>query len=251
MYGDYQLTVTNKGGHSSEPRADNAIYQLAQALMNVAKYQFPLELNNVSRAYFERLADDATGQRQADIRGILKNPPDPQAVQRLSALPSDNSVMRTNCVATRLDGGHANNALPQRAQANINCRILPGHSLEEVRQQLIKVINDPQVTVHYVADDGTVADKTGAQEPAAAAAEARSVGLDAVVAEMWPHIKVIPFMSLDASGRHLHLGRRRPLMGSPDSPWTSTTCVRTGVTSASGCPRSTRATSSSTVTSRR
>ena len=160
LYGDYQLSVTNKGGHSSEPRADNAIYQLAHALINVSKYQFPFELNNVSRPYFERLATLSSGQRQADIRGILATPPDPKAVQQLSQQPADNGVMRTNCVATRIEGGHANNALPQRAQANINCRILPGHSLEEVRQQLLKVIADPEVTVHYVADDGSVMEKT-------------------------------------------------------------------------------------------
>ena len=201
MYGDYQLTVTNKGGHSSEPRADNAIYQLAQALINVSKYQFPLEINNVTRAYFERLAADATGQRQADLRGMLKTPPDADSVQRLSQQPADNAVMRTNCVATRLDGGHANNALPQRAQANINCRILPGHSLEEIRQQLIKVIGDPQVTVHYVADNGKVADKTPDRKSVAPPPLKPEVvkPLEAVVAQMWPGIKVVPFMDAGAS----------------------------------------------------
>ena len=201
MYGDYQLTVTNKGGHSSEPRADNAIYELSQALINVSRYQFPLDINNVTRAYFERLAADATGQRQADLRGMLKIPPDAESVQRLSQQPADNAVMRTNCVATRLDGGHANNALPQRAQANINCRILPGHSLEEVRQQLIKVIADPQVTVHYVADDGKVADKTPDRKSVAPPPLKPEVvkPLEAVVAQMWPGIKVVPFMDAGAS----------------------------------------------------
>ncbi len=201
MYGDYQLTVTNKGGHSSEPRADNAIYELAQALINVSRYQFPLEINNVTRAYFERLAADATGQRQADLRGMLKTPADAESVQRLSQQPADNAVMRTNCVATRLDGGHANNALPQRAQANINCRILPGHSLEEIRQQLIKVIADPQVTVHYVGDDGKVADVTPDRKSLAPPPLKPEVlkPLEAVVAQMWPGIKVVPFMDAGAS----------------------------------------------------
>ncbi len=201
MYGDYQLTVTNKGGHSSEPRADNAIYELAQALINVSKYQFPLEINPVTRAYWERLAADATGARQADLRGMLKTPPDPEAVQRLSQQPADNAVMRTNCVATRLDGGHANNALPQRAQANINCRIFPGHSLEEIRQDLIKVIADPQVTVHYVADNGKVADKTPDRKSVAPPPLKPEVvkPLEAVVAQMWPGIKVVPFMDAGAS----------------------------------------------------
>ncbi|MBS0577970.1 MAG: M20/M25/M40 family metallo-hydrolase [Proteobacteria bacterium] len=201
LYGDYQLTVTNKGGHSSEPRADNAIYQLAHALIAVQKYQFPLELNNVSRPYFERALERATGERKAEIQGILKSPPDEQAVQALSKRPADNAVMRTNCVATRLDGGHASNALPQRAQANINCRILPGHSLEEVRQQLIKVIADPEVTVRYVADDGKVAEKTPDRKgvlPPPLSAEVLKP-LNEVVAQMWPGIQVVPFMDAGAS----------------------------------------------------
>ena len=201
VYADYQLSVTNRGGHSSEPRADNAIYQLAQALLNISHYQFPLELNNVSRPYFERLASVSSGQRAADIRGILANPPDPAAVARLSREPPDNSVMRTNCVATRLDGGHANNALPQRATANVNCRILPGHSPEEVRQELIKVIADPEVTVRYVADNGKVADtapdRRGFPPPPLKPEVVKP--LDKVVAAMWPGVPVMPYMDAGAS----------------------------------------------------
>ncbi len=201
LYGDYQLSVTNKGGHSSEPRADNAIYQLAHALLNISKYQFPFELNNVSRPYFQSLAALSSGQRQADIRGILAVPPDAAAVQRLSQEPADNGVMRTNCVATRLEGGHANNALPQRAQANVNCRILPGHSLEEVRQQLIKVIADPEVTVRYVADDGSVMEKTPDRKSLAPPPLNPQVvkPLEQVVAAMWPGMPVVPYMDAGAS----------------------------------------------------
>jgi acetylornithine deacetylase/succinyl-diaminopimelate desuccinylase-like protein len=201
VYADYQLSVTNKGGHSSEPRADNAIYQLSQALLNVAKYRFPFELNNVSRAYFERVAEQSSGQRADDIRGILKTPPDPAAVEKLSNQPPDNAVIRTNCVATRLAGGHANNALPARAEANINCRILPGHSPEEVRQQLIKVIADPQVTVRYVADDGKIYDKASDRKgfPPPPLNPQVIKPLEAVVAAMWPNIKVVPYMDAGAS----------------------------------------------------
>jgi acetylornithine deacetylase/succinyl-diaminopimelate desuccinylase-like protein len=201
MYGDYQLSVTNKGGHSSEPRPDNAIYQLAHALVNIQNYQFPFELNTVSRAYYERAQEQASGERQAEIRGILKTPPDEQAVQGLSRRVADNAVMRTNCVATRLDGGHANNALPQRAQANINCRILPGHSLEEIRLQLVKVIADPQVSVHYVADDGSVAETTPDRKSLSPPPLNPEVlkPLDTVVAQMWPGIRVVPFMDAGAS----------------------------------------------------
>ena len=201
VYADYQLSVTNKGGHSSEPRADNAIYQLSQALLNVSKYRFPFELNNVSRAYFERVAEQSSGQRADDIRGILKTPPDPAAVEKLSNQPPDNAVIRTNCVATRLAGGHANNALPGRAEANINCRILPGHSPEEVRQQLIKVIADPQVTVRYVADDGKIYDKASDRKgfPPPPLNPQVLKPLEAVVAAMWPNIKVVPYMDAGAS----------------------------------------------------
>ncbi len=201
VYADYQLSVTNKGGHSSEPRADNAIYQLSQALLNVSKYRFPFELNNVSRAYYERVAEQSSAQRAADIHGILKTPPDPAAIERLSNQPPDNAVIRTNCVATRLAGGHANNALPQRAEANINCRILPGHSPEEVRQQLIKVIADPAVTVRFVADDGTIhdtaTDRKGFPPPPLDPQVLKP--LDAVVSSIWPNIKVVPYMDAGAS----------------------------------------------------
>ena len=201
LYGDYQLTVTNRGGHSSEPRADNAIYELSQALINLSKYQFPFELNNVTRPYFEQLAKEASGQRASDLRAILKNPPDETAVQRLSQDPSVNSVMRTNCVATRLDGGHANNALPQRAQANVNCRIFPGHSLEDIRQQLIKVIADQQITVRYVADNGQVAEVVPNRKslPPPPLNPEVVKPLEKVAAEMWPGIPVVPFMAAGAS----------------------------------------------------
>ena len=128
LYSDYQLTVTNPGGHSSLPKPDNAIYHLADGLARLEHYQFPFELTNITRAYYERMAKISTGERAADMRAILKNPPDMDAVARLSKDPIDNSIMHTTCVATRLNAGHANNALPQMAQANVNCRIIPGHA---------------------------------------------------------------------------------------------------------------------------
>src|SRR5579872_1300460 len=153
LYSDYQLVVTNRGGHSSVPRFDNAIYELSRALMRLSRFQFPFELNEVTRAYFAQMADQvAKGQEAADMRAILKDPPDAPALARLSRDPDNVSMTRTTCVATRLAGGHANNALPQRAEATVNCRIFPGHSKEDIRQLLVKVVNDPQVTVRYVAD---------------------------------------------------------------------------------------------------
>src|SRR6266446_2487638 len=108
LYSDYQLTVTNHGGHSSLPVPDNAIYHLADGLARLERYQFPFELTNITRAYYERMAKVATGQRAADMLAILRNPPDLEAVARLSQDPIDNSTMHTTCVATRLSGGHAN-----------------------------------------------------------------------------------------------------------------------------------------------
>jgi acetylornithine deacetylase/succinyl-diaminopimelate desuccinylase-like protein len=202
VYADYQLTVTNRGGHSSEPRPDNAINQLAQALLNISRYQFPFELNNITRAYYARLATLPGEVHAADIRGILATPPDAAAVAHLSSDPTENGVMRTNCVATRVDGGHANNALPQRATANVNCRILPGHSPEEVRQQLIRVIADPDVTVRYVADDGVTVsdvapDRRGFPPPPLNPEVIKP--LEAVVAAMWPGLPVLPYMDAGAS----------------------------------------------------
>src|SRR5207302_1513676 len=114
LYADYRLTVTNPGGHSSLPVPDNAIYHLADALKRLEDYKFPFELNEVTRAFFERMATLQACLDAGNMRGILKNPPDSEAIERLSANPLFNSTMRTTCVATRLDAGHANNALPQR-----------------------------------------------------------------------------------------------------------------------------------------
>ena len=105
------------------------------------------------------MATIETGQRAADMRAILHTPPDPAAIARLSKDPNDHSIMHTTCVATRLEGGHANNALPQRAAAVVNCRILPGHSPEEVRQDLIRVLADQHIMVRYIDDNGQVQDK--------------------------------------------------------------------------------------------
>lgn len=202
LYADYQLSVTNRGGHSSVPRPDNAIYALARALVRLARFQFPFELNSVNRGYFEQMADSvAKGQEAEDMHAILKDPPDALAIARLSRDPDNVSVTRTTCVATRLAGGHANNALPQRAEAVVNCRIFPGHSKEEIRQLLVKVLNDPQVTVRYVADDGTISDR-GTDERAVMPAPLRPdvvKALTALSASAWPQARVIPFLDPGAS----------------------------------------------------
>ena len=201
LYADFQLSVTNPGGHSSLPRPDNAIYSLADGLTRLRSYQFPFELNEVTRAYYERMASVETGERAAEMRAMLKNPPDADAVARLSHDPIDNSTTHTTCVATRLSAGHANNALPQRAEANVNCRILPGHSAEETRQGLIRVLADPKITVRYVDNFGRIADKAPDRKSFPPPPLSREVfaPLEKITSEMWPGTPVIPEMATGAS----------------------------------------------------
>jgi acetylornithine deacetylase/succinyl-diaminopimelate desuccinylase-like protein len=200
-YGDYQLTVTNRGGHSSLPRPDNAIYELAEGLLNIGRYSFPFELNDITRGYFERMATVGRGQTAADMRAITRTPPDAEAIARLSRDPELSSMMRTTCVATRLEGGHANNALPQRAQAVVNCRILPGHTKEEVRQDLVRVLSDPGILVRYVADDGAVSDTAPEQRalPTSPLLPQILAPLESTVAAIWPGLPVVPFMNASAT----------------------------------------------------
>jgi len=201
LYADFQLTVTNPGGHSSLPVPDNAIYHLADALVRLEHFQFPQELNDVTRTYFERMASVETGQEAADMRAILNNPPDPAAAARLSLDPLQNSTLRTTCVATRLDAGHANNALPQSARANVNCRILPGHTREEIRQTLIRIFDDPKVEVSYVDNSGRVLDSAPnaqALPPVKLRPDVMQT-LDKIAGEMWPGTPVVPTMSTGAS----------------------------------------------------
>jgi len=201
LYADYQLTVTNPGGHSSLPVPDNAIYHLADGLARIERYQFPFELTAVTRAFFQRMAGVESGQTAADMRGIVESPPAAAAIARLSTDPLWNANVRTTCVATRLDAGHANNALPQMARANVNCRILPGHSREEVRQTLIKVLSDRKIEVSYVTNSGRVLDTAPNAEalPPVSLRPDVMQTLDRVAAEMWPGAPVVPTMSTGAS----------------------------------------------------
>jgi acetylornithine deacetylase/succinyl-diaminopimelate desuccinylase-like protein len=201
VYGDYQLMTTNPGGHSSLPVPDNAIYALAAGLSRLEKYEFPFELNTVTRGYYQQMTTIESGQRSADMRAILRATPDPAAIARLSKDPNDHSIMHTTCVATRLEGGHANNALPQRAAAVVNCRILPGHSPEEVRQDLIRVLADQRIVVRYIDDNGQVQDKASDRKgfPPPPLSPEIMKPLESLVASNWPGLKVVPNMSAGAS----------------------------------------------------
>jgi len=201
IYSDYELVVTDSGGHSSIPKPQNPIYQLSQALIRLQQYKFPVELSDVTRAYYEQRAQSETGQRVADIRGLLSNPPDQGAVDRLSQDVIDNATLRTTCVATRLDAGHANNALPQRAEAIVNCRILPGHTKVETRETLRQIIADPAIAVRYVSNSFNSSD-TPPTTPVFTPQPLRSDVLDSVKKisqQMWPGVPVIPTMAEGAS----------------------------------------------------
>jgi acetylornithine deacetylase/succinyl-diaminopimelate desuccinylase-like protein len=201
LYSDYQLVTTNPGGHSSLPRPDNAIYELSHALVNLEHYKFPFELNSVTRAYYEHLAAVEKGQRAEDIKAMLRTPPDNAAIDRVSQDPIDNSRIHTTCVATRLSGGHANNALPGRAEAVVNCRILPGHSKQEIRDELAKVFADPKVEIRYITNAGEVLDNIPDQRSFAPPPPRPDVfnSIKAVAAKMWPGIPVFPTMATGAS----------------------------------------------------
>jgi acetylornithine deacetylase/succinyl-diaminopimelate desuccinylase-like protein len=143
----FQLEVTNPGGHSSLPKKDNAIYHLADGLSRLEKFDFPVELFDVTRAFFERTAQFSKGQTGDDLKTVVAHPNDAAVVARLSASPLYNALMRTTCVATMLNAGHAENALPQSATAVVNCRLLPMDKPAEVERTLIRVLDDPQIKV--------------------------------------------------------------------------------------------------------
>jgi acetylornithine deacetylase/succinyl-diaminopimelate desuccinylase-like protein len=154
VYADYQFESLNPGGHSSEPVRDNAIYHLAGALARLRDYDFPVKVNEITQNYFARTAEISPGDLAADLKAVAKDPPDQAAAARLSREPYYNTLLRTTCVATMLSGGHAPNALPQTARANVNCRIFPGEDPEDVRKTLERVAADPKVSVTLVQQFG-------------------------------------------------------------------------------------------------
>jgi len=196
-YQDFHLEIHNPGGHSSRPVPDNAIYRLAAALGRIAAFSFPIEFNDTTRRYFEQMADIEGGATGADLKAILADPPDPQALARVRQNPSFNSVLHTTCVATTMDAGHAPNALPQRASANVNCRIYPGRTQEEIRRTLIEVVADPDIAVTFAAPP----EETSPPPPLTAEILAP---IEAISQQMWPGVPVLPFMQAGATdGRFL------------------------------------------------
>ena len=150
VYQDFRVEATNAGGHSSRPRPDNAIYSLAAALVRIGQYEFPVQFSDTTRAYFTENAKLAGGETGAAMTRLLADPTDMAANAEVSKDATFHSMLRTTCVATRLDGGHANNALAQRAGANVNCRMFPGDPIANVQAQLIKAAADPSISIKPV-----------------------------------------------------------------------------------------------------
>ena len=207
VYADFQFETKNPGGHSSVPGPENAIYELSAALLRLQNYSFPVKISEITRNYFANAANFTTGQLAADLRGAAKEPPDAEAIKRLSNNAYYNSLLHTTCVATMLSGGHAPNALPQTARANVNCRIFPGEDPQHVRKTLEHVAGDSRVSVAIVPE------KTADQQlipivavPPSPLLPELTSALERTLATMWPGLPVVPTMSTGASdGKFLRI----------------------------------------------
>ncbi len=196
LYQSYWLEVTSNGGHSSQPSKENAITQLSEGLARLGKFDFPVHLNETTRAYFKTLSTLVTGQDAADMKAVSGATPDAAAIERLATRPAYNAQVRTTCVATRLEGGHADNALPQLARAMVNCRIVPGEPVEEVRATLAKAVADDRIRVKLDALDTP-------SDPSPLARESPSA-LERLAPKYWPGAPLLPVMSAGATdGRFL------------------------------------------------
>jgi acetylornithine deacetylase/succinyl-diaminopimelate desuccinylase-like protein len=193
VFQNFRLESTNPGGHSSLPVKDNAIYHLAEGLARLAKFDFPVQLNEVTREYFLKSAEvESDPKNAADMRAVARATPDLAAAERLAAqVPYWNSMMRTTCVATMLSAGHATNALPQLATANVNCRILPGTSPNSVKDKLAEVLADPKIKVSFVGE-------ANPSEPAPLRTDVMSA-VESLTKQMFPGVVVVPVMSTGAT----------------------------------------------------
>ena len=187
---NYRLEVTNPGGHSSRPVKDNAIYRLADAIVKIRAYDFPVQVNDATRSYFDAMAKLVGPEEGSSaMSAFAANPNDNRAAATLSTTnPSYNAILRTTCVATLLDGGHATNALPQRAGVNVNCRIFPGTSAEDIRKALERVVADPQVKVTTLETRSPTAPPPPLTERILGPARK-------VAAEVFPGVALVPVMA--------------------------------------------------------
>ena len=194
---NFRLEVTNPGGHSSRPVKDNAIYRLAGALKRIETYQFPAQFTDGNRGYFKSMAGIEAAKGETEVanamRALVQNPDDQSAIALVSSKdPSWNATLRTTCVATMLDAGHATNALPQRARANINCRIFPGVDPENVRQKLQELVADPAVKV-------TLLETRGPSSPPPPLTPQVMGPFQKLAAQFWPGVPVVPILQPGAT----------------------------------------------------
>lgn len=187
----FTLESTNPGGHSSVPVKDNAITHLAEALVKLGGFDFPVRLNDITKTYFARSALVTEGRVSAAMKAIATNPADAEAARTLSEDPRYNSQLRTTCVATMLEGGHARNALPQRARAHVNCRVLPEESPDDVQRTLERVIGNPKVTVTQLG--------TARNSPPSPLTADLMTQIERVSGQLWPGVPIIPTMSTGAT----------------------------------------------------
>jgi acetylornithine deacetylase/succinyl-diaminopimelate desuccinylase-like protein len=191
VYQSFALEVHNKGGHSARPTKDNAIYRLAAGLTRLSAFDFPVRLNEVTRTYFERMSRVEQGDVARDMRALAATPADMAAAERLAKQPSYNAILRTTCVPTLLQGGHAENALPQLARAVVNCRMLPDDTADNVMQTLVREIGDKEIAVTPVAQ--------ARPGPASPLSPALMRALDRITSAMWPGVPVVPVMGTGAT----------------------------------------------------
>ncbi len=205
VYLSFGLEVKDPGGHSSVPRKDNAIYRLAAGLGRLAAFSFPPRTTETSRLYFERLAASQPEPLASDMRAAARVPPDATALARLSELPLYNSMLRTTCVATRLDAGHADNALPQTARAVVNCRMHPDDPADWVERTLVEAIADPRIAVT----------RMGSAKPSPASPLSPEIlgAAERITNEMWPGVPVLPTLSTGATDSLYLRGAGIPMYG--------------------------------------
>ena len=199
VYVDFQFETLNPGGHSSVPTPDNAIYHLAGALLRLQSFSFPLDLNEITRNFFERMAALSAGQ-QPDFAAVVKQPPDPAAARRLSSNAYYHSLLHTTCVATMLSGGHAPNALPQTARANVNCRIFPGEDPQGILKTLEQVANDPKVKISMVKQtdpEGKVVPVVPV--PPSPLLPELTAAMKKTLSDNWPGVPLVATMSTGAT----------------------------------------------------
>ena len=192
IYQDYKLVATNPGGHSSQPVRDNAIYAMSGALLKIREHEFPAEFNDTTRAFFDRAGAARKDAMGAAMVALAKDPDNADAAAVVNTDKGFHSMLRTTCVATMIDGGHAPNALPQRVETNVNCRIFPGHTPAEVQDALAGIIGNPAIAIDQARKDKPLA-KSPPLDPAI-------IGpMEALSAKYFPGVPVIPSMATGAT----------------------------------------------------